>query len=199
MTLFTMLHRLYAIFHSGRINRVWWLGSGLAIAANSAFAADCDIRLSSTEVNYGELNRAQKAIGQGRSPIALGRRQLTLTALCRQATTIELRFNGDAADMDSYRLAGKGRFTVRVHNATLDGNPVQLIRATSFANSRTEASVTAELRPNEAAVAVARGQQVVGQIFSAQVEIEAFIDEAMIRTRDITLLEGRGAIILNTQ
>ena len=182
-----------------RINRTWWLGTVLAVAANGAFAADCDLRLSNAEVNYGDLNRAEMDIGQGLAPIALGSRQLTLTAVCRQATTLRLHFDGEAADLDSYRFAGKGRFTVKLKNATLDGAAVQLAQTAGSTGGTAAASTAVQLRPNQTVTAAAQGQRAVGKVFSVQVEIETYIDEAMTRTRDVTLLEGHGALTLDTQ
>lgn len=199
MTLFTMLHRRFVMRLNPRIIRTAWLGAVLAVVANSAFAADCDLRLSNTEVNYGDLNRAEMDIGQGRALIALGSRQLTLTAVCRQATTMGLRFDGQAAELESYRFAGKGRFTVKLKNATLDGVAVQLAQTTSATGGTTLASSAVALSQNQSVTAIAQGQRAVGKVFSVQVEIETYIDETMTRTRDVTVLEGRGSFALDTQ
>lgn len=131
--------------------------------------------------------------------IPLGARQLTLRAVCRQKTTIRVRFEGEAADSNSYKLAQKGRFTVKLSNATLDGNSVQLARTTSSSDDTSEASVALELHPHESITAIAQGRRAVGEVFSAQVEIQAYLDEGMTRTRDVTSLEGRGALTLDTQ
>lgn len=199
MKRFMTLRRRYAMRPEARAKRTWWCGAVLAMATSGAFAADCDMRLSNTEVNYGELNRAEMDIGQPRAPIALGSRQLTLTAVCRQPTTMGLRFDGEAADLDSYRFAGKGRFTVKLKNATLDGNAVQLAQTTGAADGTTAPSAAVALRPNQGVTAIAQGQRATGKVFSVQVEIETYIDETMTRTRDVTVLEGRGALMLQTQ
>lgn len=198
MTLSTMLRRQCVMRSNPKYVRSWWLGTALVLVANGAFAADCDMRLSNTEVNYGALNRGEMNI-RGNAPIDLGSRQLTLTAVCRQAEPIGLRFEGDAVDPGGYRFAGKGRFTVKLSNATLDGNAVQLARTGSGSDSSTGAVNAVELRPNERVIAIAQGLRAAGKVFSAQVEIQTFVDEASTRARDITGLEGRGALTLDTK
>lgn len=198
MTLSTMLRRQCVVRSNPKYVRSWWLVTALVLVANGAFAADCDMRLSNTEVNYGALNRGEMII-RGNAPIDLGSRQLTLTAVCRQAELIGLRFEGEAADPGSYRFAGKGRFTVKLSNASLDGNAVQLAQTGSTGDGSTGALNVVELRPNERVIAIAQGQRAAGKVFSAQVEIQTFVDEVSTRTRDITALEGRGSLILDTQ
>ncbi|MGN7744345.1 hypothetical protein ACTJKT_30775 [Pseudomonas sp. 22526] len=196
MTLSTMLHRRFAMRRKTSTHCACWLGTALTLVVSGTFAADCDMRLSNPEVDYGALNRGEMNI-RGNVPIALGTRQLMLTAVCRQETTLGLRFEGQAADSNSYRFAGKGRFTIKLSNATLDGNAVQLAQTNGAGSGSALAAV--ELRPNEAVTAMAQGQRAVGKVFSAQVEIQTFIDETETRARDITVLEGRGELTLDTQ
>ncbi|MFB3305992.1 hypothetical protein [Pseudomonas sp. AMR01] len=199
MKLSTMLHQRFAIRHKARTYRAWRLGAVLALITGGAFAANCDMRLSNPEVDYGALNRGEMEL-RGNAPIALGTRQLTLTAVCRQETTFGLRFEGQRSDSTSYRFAGKGNFTIKLSSATLDGTSVQLAQLSGDAVGKaTGASAAIELRPNEAVTAIAQNQRAVGKVFLAQIEIRTYISEAETRARDITTLEGRGALTLETQ
>lgn len=198
MTLFTMLRRRYAVRPKARSHSARLLGLALTMVAGGALAADCDMHLSNAEVDYGSLNRGEMEI-RGNAPIDLGKRQLTLTAVCRQATTMGLRFAGEAADSNSYRFAGKGRFTVKLSNAILDGTTVQLAPTTGSDGASSAQSAALVLRPNERISATAMGMPAVGKVLSVQVEIQAYVDETTTRARDVTSLEGRGALTLQTQ
>ena len=174
-----------------------WRGAALLLAAGGAMASDCDLRLSNTEVNYGVLNRGEIDI-RGNTTIDLGVRQLTMTAVCSQVTTMSMRFDGDVADPNSYLFGNKGRFIVKLSNATLDGNSVLLAQISDGVDVGT-ASASMQLRPNEGIAAISQGVRAVGRIFSAQVEVQAYIDEGTTRARDVTLLEGRGSLVLDAQ
>ncbi|ROL76555.1 hypothetical protein BLX41_14470 [Pseudomonas protegens] len=194
MTLFTMLHRLFVMRRSTRADCARWLGTALTLVASSTFAADCEMRLSNPEVDYGTLNRSDMDI-RGSVPIALGNRQLNLTVVCREETRFGLRFEGQAADLNSYRFADKGHFTITLSNATLDGNTVQLAQA----GSARPLSPTELLRPNQVVTTMVQGQRAVGKVFLAQVEIQTYISDTETYARDITVLEGLGRLTLDTQ
>ncbi|MFP2768851.1 hypothetical protein [Oceanisphaera sp. KMM 10153] len=174
---------------------VRWLAAALALVANLALAAECDMQLSSREVNYGALYRGELTTGAAMSAIALGKRQLTLTVACRQPTAMGLRFDATPAGEDAYRFARQGAFTVRLHDATLDGRPVQL--ASRSANGDTGSpSGAAQMKPGGVVVTAAEGAEATGKVFTVQVEIDTRIDDAATRARDISVLEGHGSFHL---
>jgi len=198
MMLSTMLREQYALRFRSYIASLWWIVFWLVSVAHSAFAADCDMRLSVTAVSYGLLTRDEMSI-RGNEPIDLGRRKLTFRAICNEAQSISLRFEGEAADPSGYRFAGKGMFSLKLSNATLDGSAVQLVQAVSVLGDPSRVANTIDLRPNERVIAISQGRRAVGKVFSATVEVRAYIDDASMQSRDISTLEGDGNLILEAQ
>lgn len=172
-----------------------WIAAVLALVANAALAADCDMQLSNREVNYGALHRGELTTGAQMAAIPLGKRQLALSVMCRQPTAIGLRFDGQPAGADAYRFGGQGSFTVRLSDATLDGRPVQLASLSGSGGTGT-ASNAASMKPNGLVVTTAHGAPVTGKAFTAQVEIDTYIDDATTRVRDLSVLEGTGTFRL---
>lgn len=197
MTLSMRLRQVFAMGLKAWRIRTCFMSMALMFASADAMAADCDLRLSNSVVNYGALNRGEMEI-HGNTLIDLGTRQLTMNAVCHQDTTMSVRFEGEAADSNSYIFAGKGRFVIKVSHVTLDGNPVLLARTSSGVEAEPAAS-SVQLRPNEGLVVISQGTRAMGKSFSARIEIQTYIDEATTRARDITALEGRGSLILDTQ
>ncbi|MCS3509244.1 hypothetical protein [Achromobacter sp. JUb104] len=167
----------------------------LFIAAGAA-SAECRLSISNPEIDYGALYRGE-LLAQGRSPmLALNRRDLTLTAICDTVTPLALRFLGDAAGPNSYRFAANGNFTIRLRNATVDGNRIELAQTAGTGGALSSPSASVLLTPGSAVSPVALGQAASGKVFTAQIEFDTCIDEPATRVRDVTILEGGGVFEL---
>jgi len=181
-----------------RGKRLWWSPAIMAVVASGAFAADCDVRLTNSVVDYGVVSRGELGAGMGIPFMTLGTRKLTLTAVCHQATTMALRFEGESAAQGGFRFASKGWFTVKVSDATLDGNAVLLAHTTNVVSGSTGGASAIDLRPDGRVSIITLGQKAVGKVLSAQIEIEAFVDDASTRVRGETVMDGSGALVLDT-
>lgn len=199
MTPFTTLRPRCAVRSDRRIKHARRLAAVLMLAANTAVAANCDMRLSGNEMDYGALSRGDLAAGAGAAMLPLGKRQATLTIACRQPTTIALSFNGSPAGPGSYRFADNGNFTVQLSNATFDGQAMQFAQLTESPSGAGAAAPTAWMTPNALLGVVSQGARASGTFFSADVEIDTYIDDAGTRVRDVTVLEGRGVFALETR
>ncbi|CUI38998.1 hypothetical protein [Achromobacter xylosoxidans] len=169
----------------------------LALASSSSFAADCDIRASSSEVDYGEIHRGAVFPRADVAPGALGKKKIVLTAVCRQATTFTLRLEGPASPDGAFQFGRTGHFIATVKDATVDGNGVQL--TSSGSTSGTSRGVSSRLSPTDAVMAsAANGVPVKGKTFSASIEIDTYVGESDTRARDRMLVEGHGTLSVQT-
>ncbi|PIF78761.1 hypothetical protein CLU95_5959 [Variovorax sp. 54] len=172
---------------------------GIALAALSTLAgtrvhalasAHCDAQLSESLVDYGRMTRAQL---QERQPdparASLGKRRVTLTAVCAERTAMELSFQGAAADDTGFRFATNDRFTLRMLDAQLDGKPVRLAAPQVDATGLAPSPV---LRPGDRMSPVDGAGLAQGQRLTVQLEIEPFVGAAATRVAGESRWEGAG-------
>jgi hypothetical protein len=164
------------------VKAVGLLVVGLLVAV-PASAANCRLSLSQPLIDYGQLRVNEGAATQGSS---LGKRMVRLSVACSEASVIALRFNGAAADEQSYRFGGQGTFNLILEHPELDGKPVELAQLYSRADR------SAQLHPGQSLVALASGVPAKGHTFSAQVRVESWLSRAVTAVRDKTTLEGSG-------
>ncbi|MDR8047988.1 hypothetical protein [Burkholderia cenocepacia] len=190
----TLQQRYVAPEHQS--HRMRWLLVLLLLITGPAIGADCDMQLSNGEVGYGMLHRGELE-GDARADILpLGKRELTLTIACREPTSFRLQFDSEPAGASEFRFGQHGHFIVGLSQATLDGKPVQLAQRVDITEGRAPVSPSARLVPNGSVDVVDQLAPVTGKVFSAQVEVETYIDAASTRVRDHQSLEGRGSFRL---
>jgi hypothetical protein len=129
--------------------------------------------------------------------LPLGRRELTLTAICREASPMGLRFDGRPANARSYRFAQSGMFDISVSKAMVDGKAVTLARGDDGERASVRTS-TASIVPDQTVFAMSGGQRVLGKTFVVQVEFDTYIDEAATKLRDVARWQGEGDFSLMT-
>lgn len=171
--------------------------AALALHSGAAFAADCDIRLSGAEVDYGRMTRAELQVTRSAGPVSIGKRQIALNVVCRQAQPFELQFDGLAASAEAYRFGKSGYFTLNLRQALVDGQPALI--AQTARNGAPPGAVSDNLRlPPQASAAVVRDNRpLAGKTLTLQIEVETFVDDATTRVRDLTSLDGRGVLRLS--
>ncbi|MGF6557588.1 hypothetical protein ABIA48_003968 [Pseudomonas sp. S30_BP2TU TE3576] len=163
--------------------------SGLAPHA-SALADECKLTLSQTVLDYGVMNRAIRA--NGPQERTLGERRLSLNLNCAQPTDMTLFYRAMAATAERFRFTGDGSYAVRMSDAVLDGQPVEL-GLISAAGQVPEATASSLLwRPQQAIVPVRGGVTAQGQSFSAQLELTAWAQEKALQVRDAVTWETTG-------
>lgn len=166
----------------------------MAICSSSALAADCDLRVSQAVVDYGALYRGELSTKGASDLIPLGTRVMMVTATCQKPTPFGLQLEGEPTSKQGFRFGSGGRYTAKLSHATVDGQAV-LLKADK------EAAVgaptpSAFLEPNLTIVAQKQSTVAIGRVFSAQVEIATYVDDATTRVRDRTQLEGHGSFRL---
>lgn len=155
-----------------------WLGM-----SSEAYAAQCRVFLSQPQVDYGVLHGAQQRVGQ---EVMLGKRTVRLNVMCPQDAAIALRFRGAPTDVQGFRFGHQGYFHLRLQQPLLDGKPVELAQM----HNRSERG--GHLRSDQALVVMAGGLPATGRVFSAHVQVDTYLFNAVTAVRDKTVLEGGG-------
>lgn len=175
-----------------KYTRATFLSCSLAIAllmnTATAFASDCDLRLSDNEVDYGTLYRGELSDPARNGLIPLGKRQLRLTVNCQTPTQMAIRFSATPAEMGGFRFANKGKLQIALSNAQLDARSVLLADQDNLANAGPNAILAAD----RSVAAVAQGQIATGKTFSVQVDVDTYIDDAATKVGDNTTLDSYG-------
>ncbi|MGC0788550.1 hypothetical protein WKH27_05815 [Pantoea agglomerans] len=108
----------------------------LLLAISSLFTAagahaECQIQLSETQINYGEMTRGELISRPGNSlsaaELRMGdERESEITVICDRPTPLTLVFSGPAKDNESYLFGDQGRVTLTLHDVTIDDRPVMI-------------------------------------------------------------------------
>jgi hypothetical protein len=157
-----------------------------------ADADDCQLNVSQSLLDYGLMNRAIRA--DNLPERTLGERRVSLTLSCSQPTDMTVFYRAMAATAERFHLADRGSYAVRVGNAVLDGQSVDLglVSATGQPPEATASSLL--WRPEHAIVPVRAGAVAKGQSFSAQLELTAWAQEQASQVRDAVVWEATGLL-----
>jgi hypothetical protein len=155
-----------------------------------ALADECKLTLSQPVLDYGLTNRAIRANGSAEQ--TLGERRLSLNLSCPQPTDMTLFYRAMAATTERFRFAEHGSYAVRMSDAVLDGQPVEL-SLISAAGQVPEATTSSLLwQPQQAIVPVRGGVTAQGQNLSAQLELTAWASDKALQVRDAVVWETTG-------
>ncbi|POF40694.1 hypothetical protein B0D71_19680 [Pseudomonas laurylsulfativorans] len=163
--------------------------SGLAPQA-WALADDCQLTLSQPVLDYGVMNRAIRA--QVPAERTLGERRLSLNLNCPHPTDMTLFYRAMAATAERFRFTEHGSYAVRMGDAVLDGQPVDLGLISSVGQLPEQTASSLPWRPQQAIVPVRGGMAVRGQSLSAQLELTAWTPENALQVRDAVVWETTG-------
>lgn len=163
--------------------------SGLAPLA-SASPDDCQFNLSQPVLDYGLMNRA---IRPDSAPERnLGARQLSLTLSCSQPIDMSLFYRAMAANAERFHFAERGSYQMRIRDAVLDGQSVEIGLITGAGQPPAETALNLIWRPEYGVVPVQAGVPVQGRSFSAQLELTAWVQEQGMQMRDAVTWEAFG-------
>jgi len=157
-----------------------------------ALADECQLTLSQSVLDYGLMNRATRANTPGER--SLGERRLSLNLNCPQPTDMTLFYRAMAATAERFRFAEHGSYTVRMSDAVLDGQPVDLGLISAVGQVPEAVASSLLWRPQQAIVPVRGGVAVQGQSLSAQLELTAWAQEKASQVRDAIVWETTGLI-----
>lgn len=172
----------------------WSVAALVLLLTGTSSAADCDIRLSEREVDYGRLHRGELLDEQpGQRLISLEKRTLTLSVTCQRPSVINLRFNALSAEPQTFSFGQRGNFSVVIGDALVDG------QAATWLHEHKEAQTAATRQTFEAGqslVALIAGVPARARVVTAQIEVQARLAAQETHVSDETRIEAIGAFEL---
>ncbi|VWC74055.1 hypothetical protein BCO18442_00757 [Burkholderia contaminans] len=157
----------------------------------AAYAQDCTLHLSKPLLDFGDLNRAElRSQPPGGTRLSAGMRSALLTIRCEQPANIVLRFDAEPAGPRHFAWTKHGSYTVTMRNPRLDGRPVLLARIGGSGDAARAASPEAPFVPGDAIAAISDGRVAAASVFTAHIEVEAYVAPDALRTRDDTELSA---------
>lgn len=156
----------------------------------SASTDDCQFNLSQPVLDYGLMNRA---IRPDAAPERnLGERQLSLTLSCAQPIDMSLFYRAMAATAERFHFAERGSYQMRIRDAVLDGQSVEIGLIAGVGQPPAEMASSLIWRPEHGIVPVQAGVAVQGRSFSAQLQLTAWVQEQGMQVRDAVTWEAFG-------
>lgn len=177
-----------------KLSRYWLatvalLSLGAFTSSAQAAGDDCQLNLSQPELDFGLMNRAIRP--GAATERNLGERRLSLTMSCATATDMSLFYRAMAATTQRFHFADRGTYQIRIGDAVLDGQSVDLglIAGVGQAPSQIESQLI--WRPEHGVVPLRSGVPARGNTFSAQLELTAWVQEQG-QVRDAVSWEASG-------
>ena len=176
-------------------SRYWLLAlAPFALTGYSALASaatdDCQFNLSQPVLDYGLMNRALRP--DSAPERNLGERQLSLSLNCSQPTDMSLFYRALAATAERFHFAERGSYQIRIRDAVLDGQPVELGLIAGVGQSPAATASNLIWRPAHGVVPVQAGVPLQGRSFSAQLELTAWVQEQGMQVRDAVTWDVSG-------
>jgi hypothetical protein len=166
----------------------------LALSAVTTFASastdDCQLNLSQPLLDYGLMNRALRP--DSAPERNLGERQLNLSLNCSQPTDMSLFYRALAATTERFHFAERGSYQMRIRNAVLDGQSVEIGLIAGSGQSLITTASSLIWRPAHGVVPVLNGMPLQGRHFSAQLELTAWVQEQGMTVRDAVTWQTSG-------
>lgn len=163
---------------------------GATLASEPALADDCQINLSQSQMDFGQVMppSTNAALNAGNLH-SLGNRVISLNASCPQPSKLLLVLRGEQLGAD-FKFAKQGQTRVALSNALLDGRSVDLaqVKAPGAAAGAYSPSIT--VVPGDMIIPVSGGLPATGSVLSLQVEIQPVVPVAELRTREAKTLEA---------
>ncbi|MGE1154550.1 hypothetical protein [Pseudomonas kitaguniensis] len=162
----------------------------LFLAEQTFAAQECNITLSESNVDFGQVMRPgsnDPASGQPMFP--LGNRVVSLNASCPTPAKLMVRLQG-AGQGEQFRFAQRGQMGVTLSNASLDGRSVELAKVQSTGSAPGTSGSSIEATPGDRVIPISGGLPVVGSQLSMQVEFKPLVPMTELRTRDAKTLES---------
>ncbi|WP_242171480.1 MULTISPECIES: DUF1120 domain-containing protein [unclassified Pseudomonas] len=164
---------------------------GVALLSSGAWAADeCQLNLSQAQLDFGLMNRA---VALAPAPERLlGERRISLTLNCPQPTDMSVFYRGLGAGAERFRFSERGSYGLRVSEAVLDGQAVEL--GLIAGQGQPPATVSAQLawQPDHGIVPMRAGVAVSGRNLSLQIDASAWASEDAARVRDAVTWDVAG-------
>ncbi|WP_058974001.1 hypothetical protein [Type-D symbiont of Plautia stali] len=141
----------------------------------------CNLSAGSPVIDYGVQSRWQLQDVGGPQRVTPGKRSLVLSVLCPYKKAMRLSLHGQRADNGELRYGERGSVTLRMLDAQLDGQSVQIVTTTPDGVTRDSGQMGQLLLPGHSFSVVQNGHQVKGKSFTARIELEPVMPESAAR------------------
>lgn len=174
------------------------LAAGLALAASifapcaQAMAEGCEVSISQPLIDYGLFNRTTLKPQGGELP--LGVRSLRLNVHCAQADAMTLFYRALPASAERFRFGEQGSYALRLSDALLDGESVDLAPVVAQGQPPGQADAAIAWLPDKGLTPVKVGSIARGRSFSATLEVRAWGDEAALGRGDAVTWNNSGLL-----
>ncbi|WP_442799665.1 DUF1120 domain-containing protein [Pseudomonas sp. HN11] len=163
---------------------------GVLLCAGAWGADECQLNLSQTQLDFGLMNRATAVIPAAER--LLGERRISLTLNCPHPTDLSLFYRGPGAGPERFRFTEHGTYSLRVNDAVLDGQAVELGQIAGQGQAPSTSGAQLLWRPDHGIVPMRGGVVVTGRNLSLQIDASAWASEAATQVRDAVTWDTAG-------
>ncbi|MGK3144123.1 hypothetical protein [Pantoea sp. C2G6] len=170
--------------------------AGSSFLTAATVRAECQIQLSESLIDYGEMTRGELISRPGNSlsatELRMGDdRESEITVSCDRETPLTLVFNGPAKDNESYLFGEQGWVTLTLHDVTLDDRPVTI-------ESAGKEAAQMAFTPGNTMQFLQEGQIAAGSTLRAKVTIAGWLPAAATRVRDRQQWQLNGSFLVGS-
>lgn len=173
----------------------WMAACALALlgaVAPQASANTCQLNLSEPLLDFGLMNRA------ARNPSApqwlLGERRISVQLNCPQAQDMTLFYRAPAASAERLRFTERGSYALRVQEAVLDGQAVELGLLAGSGQAPGHVAQALAWRPNHAITPLRDGVPAQGKSLALVVQVSAWAQADATQLREAVTWETSGLL-----
>ncbi|MGX5796842.1 DUF1120 domain-containing protein [Pseudomonas sp. ArH3a] len=160
------------------------------LSASAWGAEECQLNLSQAQLDFGLMNRA---VALAPAPERLlGERRISLTLNCPQPTDLGVFYRGLGAGPERFLFTERGSYGLRVSEAVLDGQAVELGLIAGQGQPPSAVSAQLHWQPDHGLVPMRGGVAVTGRNLSMQINASAWAREDAARVRDAVTWDVAG-------
>ncbi|QLK62941.1 hypothetical protein GE278_20260 [Enterobacteriaceae bacterium Kacie_13] len=153
--------------------------------------SNCTVTLSPAAHDYGELLKSRQSFvstAQGNAA-TLSVRSSNLTITCPQAERMDLRFTGSSLSDGNFAFGPKGKVSVSLGSALLDGNAVQLAKTKHKGVIIGPVIADTQVLSADDEITVGANSSVKGTTLNATVTVTPYLLESAFVVQDAAVQE----------
>ena len=172
------------------LNHALYLLSFVLLSPHAWASDECQLSLSQAQLDFGLMNRA---VTPASTPDRLlGERRINLTLNCPQPTDMSLFYRAQGAGDERFRFTERGSYGLRVRDAVLDGQAVELGSIAGSGQAPSTTSAELQWRPDHGIVPMRGGVAMSGRNLSLKIDVSAWASEEATRVRDAVTWDAAG-------
>lgn len=156
----------------------------------------CSLSVSNPVVDYGMMSRWQME-DMGASKVSPGKRSLMVNVVCPYSRTMILRIVGEGSELGGLRYGEHGTTRLRLLDAQLDGNIVELRTITPAGVITESGGHILALNAGQRLAPVMQGKLAEGKTLTVQMEIQPVLAEEDARVGSLQRSETMLSLTLD--